>query len=306
MDKIYPTNFKSFLKWVFTNKTREKIYKDLGMPQPFDVTLRDGLQSLSKCHQKCYSLDKKKEMYNKIYSTYYPANIEIGSIVSSNVLPVFSDTIDLFNEVNDYNIKNYILIPNKKKLLEVVNIPNLINFSFITSASNSFQLKNTKLSLNDSYKELISMIEVLENNKINTNIKLYISCINECPIEGKLDNDIIVNEILKLNKLNINNICLSDTCGTLHVDDFEYIVDTCNYFGIPFSKFSLHLHVNPNKIDETKYIMYRAFDRKINSFDVSLLDTGGCSVTINKKNILPNLSYDLFYKFIVDYIELKS
>jgi hypothetical protein len=134
-------------------------------------------------------------------------------------------------------------------------------------------------------------------------VKLYVSCINECPIEGKIDNDFIVNKLLMINKMNVDNICLSDTCGTLDVDDFEYIVDTCNFFGLPSSKLSLHFHVKNGREDIVEKIIHKALDRRIINFDVSLLETGGCSVTMNKNQISPNLSYELYYKFLVNYIE---
>jgi isopropylmalate/homocitrate/citramalate synthase len=126
----------------------EKIYNQLGSPKPFDVTLRDGLQSLSKEEQKIYTLEKKKELYEKINLIYHPKNIEIGSIVSPRVLPIFSDTLELFNDIENsydkkHSSKNYILIPTKDKLLEVIDIPHLNNFSFITSVSDVFQKKNT-------------------------------------------------------------------------------------------------------------------------------------------------------------------
>jgi hypothetical protein len=105
--------------------------------------------------------------------------------------------------------------------------------------------------------------------------------------------------------MNVDNICLSDTCGTLDVEDFEYIVDTCNFFGLPSSKLSLHLHVKNGRENIVEKIIHKALDRRILDFDVSLLETGGCSVTMNKNQIAPNLSYELYYKSLVNYIEEK-
>ena len=106
--------------------------------------------------------------------------------------------------------------------------------------------------------------------------------------------------------MNVDSICLSDTCGTLNEEDFEYIIDTCVYFGLPLSKFSLHLHVNKSRESEVEKIIHKALDRKIINFDVSLLDTGGCSVTMNKDRISPNLSYELYYKSLCNYIMKKK
>ena len=57
---------------------------------------------------------------------------------------------------------------------------------------------------------------------------------------------------------------------------------------------------------EVEKIIHMALDRKIINFDVSLLDSGGCSITIPKENLVPNLSYELYYKSIVNYIKRKT
>jgi len=315
---MYPRCAESFKKWYLSSYKFGKIYNDLGKPKPFDVTLRDGLQSLTKEEQNNLTTNDKLKIYNDI-SIYRPRNIEIGSIVSEKVLPVFKDTLEIFEILTKLTCKDYItnqkkenyfiVIPNQNKLESVGKNPKINYFSFITSVSNSFQLKNTKMSLTESDKDIYEMLYELDVSKYRGRppfVKLYVSCINECPIEGKVDNDFIVHRLLTLNKMNVDSICLSDTCGTLNEEDFEYIVDTCAFFGLPLSKFSLHLHVNKNREKEVEKIIHKALDRKIINFDVSLLDSGGCSVTMNREKISPNLSYDLYYKSLCNYIMKKT
>jgi hypothetical protein len=105
--------------------------------------------------------------------------------------------------------------------------------------------------------------------------------------------------------MNVENICLSDTCGTITTEDFEYIIESCLFFGLAPRKFSLHLHVKNDRKNEVESLIHKALDFKINKFDVSYLKTGGCSVTMKKTNLSPNLSYDLYYKSFVSYIEKK-
>ena len=313
---MYPRCAESFKKWYLSSYKFGKIYNDLGKPKPFDVTLRDGLQSLAKEEQKKLTTSDKLKLYHNI-SIHRPKNIEIGSIVSEKVLPVFKDTLDIFEILTklrskDYMInqkKYFILIPNQSKLSSVVNNPKINYFSFITSVSNSFQLKNTKMTLEESDKDIYEMLYELDVSKHRGSppfIKLYVSCINECPIEGKINNDLIVDRLLTLNKMSVDSICLSDTCGTLNEVDFEYIVDTAAYYGLPLSKISLHLHVSKNRESEVEKIIHKALDRKIINFDVSLLDSGGCSVTMDREKISPNLSYDLYYKSLCNYIMKKK
>ena len=57
--------YYSFTKLDLLNKKEVMLYNKLGSPKPFDVTLRDGLQSLSKENQKLYTLEKKKKFMKK-------------------------------------------------------------------------------------------------------------------------------------------------------------------------------------------------------------------------------------------------
>ena len=134
--------------------------------------------------------------------------------------------------------------------------------------------------------------------------KLYISCITDCPIAGKQDPDYILRELLMYHySYEFDELCMSDTCGSLTFDDYEYLVDALIHFGVPPSKLSLHLHVSETNRDEIRKILWHSFQKKICKFDVSMVETGGCSVTMQPDQRLPNLSYDLFYHFLERYIE---
>lgn len=314
---IFPRCAKTFKQWCKTNNKYYLFNKHiLKEPKPFDTTLRDGLQGLKLEEQGKFTLRDKLNLYHRLRTKHDLYDMEIGSLVSKKIMPIFSDTLDLYHCTQIYkkNINytipnNYILIPNKKKLKLVINNKLVNHFSFITSVSNSFQLRNTNMTLIQSDQEIYEMLYELDDNITRTkkaNIKLYVSCINECPIEGKIDNDFIIHRLLHLQKMNVDTICLSDTLGTLELEDFEYIIDTCKYFGLPMSQVSLHLHVQPKREEIVRDIIYMALDRKIFNFDVSELTTGGCSVTINKSQLMPNLSYEMYYKTLCNYIIRKT
>lgn len=320
------TNYHSFMKICSSNQKWLQKYQQLGYPKPFDVSLRDGLQSLSKEDQAKFTLQHKINIYKDIMQTQDPLQIEIGSVTSNKVLPIFNDSKDLLDYTrNNYKDKqHFMLIPNKSKLSNLLSDITIKSdilqerdckyISLITSVSNSFQKKNTKKSIAENRVEINEMLTMLANTvNPNYHIKLYISCINECPMEGKINNDLIVDEIVKYHRetnsskiIPIDNICLSDTMGTLEETDFTYIVDKCNQQGVPFSTFSLHLHVNQKTIQSAEKIFFKALDRKITLFDVSLLESGGCSVTMSQKQLSPNLSYDLYYEYLLKYIMSKT
>lgn len=259
----------------------------------FDVTLRDGLQSI----KTCYSLSSKKEILDEIIKKRNPSFIEVGSIVSPKILPQMNDSIELYKYAK-YKYKNnhefYMLVPNLKSLN--IALKNKVeNISLITSISESFQKKNTSKTLPESKNEIKQMIEYNDINKI----KLYISCIDTCPIEGKQSIGKIIDEVLYYNTLNnINELCLSDTCGELNYLNFVKIIDQLLLY-IPSTKISLHLHVSENNYENVYNIIRYAFNKCIYKYDVSYYkNLGGCSVTIDSK-LNGNLTYNMLESCLV-------
>jgi len=308
----YSKCVRTFLE-LYQNNSNKNI--KLLRVNPFDVTLRDGLQTLTSDEQSNYITDLKKQLYKEIIEKYNPKNLEIGSCVNTKIFPIFRDTEDLFNSIQD-NKNKYILVPNKEKLMDAIKF-GATNFSFITSVSNSFQLKNTKMTIQENLNNLNNMIHFLddyssfkidiENGDVieefrNFYVKLYVSCINECPIEGKISTNDIVRELYYLSGKKFDKICLSDTCGTLTNEEFHEIIGKLYEIGADINKFTLHLHVKPEREDEVEKIVHTAIDCGIKEFDVSYLKSGGCSITMDKNKLAPNMSYEQYYKFLTNYL----
>jgi len=274
-----------------------------------DVSLRDGIQNAKV---ENFPTEHKKKVFQNIMSSENPPKIEVGSLTSYRILPIMKDSIEIYKHALEYidkeklNTDVYILVPSLSKLnLAIKN--KIQNYSFITSTSNAFQLRNTCRTLDRTKEELKTMFERLgDNSSENSKKKLYISCIDHCPITGKIDKEFIVKELLYYNTTyNFDEICLSDTCGNLSFENFFYIIENATYLGIPTSKMSVHLHISNENMDNMKKIVKYCFENEINKFDISTLATGGCSITIENKKLLPNLSYGVFYSILYEYIYEK-
>lgn len=301
---VYPG--MSTLTRILQCPQKKSIYRIIN-PSLFDVSLRDGIQSANPVH---YPTNIKRDIFRTIFHTYYPDKMEIGSIVSPKVLPIMADTVDLHEYVMDYledkpsATKPFVLVPNHAYLKAAIH-SGMYHFSFITSVSNAFQLKNTRKTIDEVKRELKEMEETLNCYQRTHHRKLYISCIDECPLTGKIDHDFIVREILYYHThYDFSEICLSDTMGTLTSENFKYIIDTIRVFGIPTYKLSLHLHMSETNQDDIRRMIWHCFDKGIRKFDVSFLTEGGCSVTMGKQ-ALSNLTYDYFYEVVDKYIERK-
>jgi hypothetical protein len=194
------------------------------------------------------------------------------------------------------------LIPSEKKMLPAIE-HGITNFSFITSVSDQFQIRNTTKTIQETKYDFDVLFNKWFKVPCQFNKKLYISCINKCPILGKMDNDFVLKEVLYYHqKYDFDEICLSDTTGNLDYNDFEYIVENTLYFGVPHSKLSFHFHCPEKNRENLEKILFYCFSNKLNKFDVSMLETGGCSITMDSTTLKPNLSYDLFYSILDRYI----
>ena len=280
-------------------------YDRLFTPILTDVSLRDGLQG---ANIKDYPTNKKKVILDDIVKHYNPAKIELGSLVNPKILPIMADSMELYQYAKEKyatnNLDFFMLIPSMKQF-EIAMKYNIKNLVFITSISDAFQKKNTNRTIEETKADfkIITKSLLREHFYEMRYTKLYISCIQQCPIKGVLDEDNIINEIFYYhNNYRFNELCLSDTMGTLDAYELDYILKRLIYIGVPSSKFSLHLHYSPSNIQNIENLLHVCFKYNITKYDVSMIDTGGCSVTMKPDELRSNLTYDLFYDIYNRYI----
>ena len=154
-----------------------------------------------------------------------------------------------------YKKPNSILI--NSTLEDALVTKQVTNISFMTSCSNNFQKKNVNKTVYETKEELDNIFDVLKNREhMNIKKKLNVCCITECPIDGKIDIDYILHEILMYNtKYELDEIRLLDICGSLKYEDYKYIVDALIYFGVLRTKIGVNLNININNRDEINKIM---------------------------------------------------
>jgi len=269
----------------------------------FDVTLRDGLQSISKI----YNVTNKLQMFEKIIIHRRPNAIEIGSIVSPKKVPQMSNTIELFKKISSSCLPIhkptdiYIMTPTLKSV-ELACIHNVQNFSFVTSISNICHKKNFNRTIAETKNELNFMMKHVATIKTDTKVKLYISCIDNIPLIGKLGCFYVMNEIMYYYDTydKIDELCLTDTYGSLRFLDFKHIIDALVIRNVDFDRFSLHLHQQYDKQNLTNIIVY-AMKNGISRFDVSnISELGDCIVTMDKymDKMNGNLHYEQIYEYL--------
>ncbi len=275
-----------------------------------DVSLRDGIQSMTP---QDITYSNKIDIFHRIYSQAVAKNIEIGSFVNTSTVPVMKDVAqfhrycaEFIDDIPEgaYEPKLHALVPNLKYLEKAVK-EKVEGVSFVVSTTYAFQKRNTGKSLWDAHREIMNMDTYLSLNHNRHSIlhkKVYISCINECPLSGIIHPERAFHIInMYYNFINIDEICLSDTCGTLKVDDLAPIIERCKAAGFDTNMLSLHIHEGQRTNEETRSLISYALDNGIIRFDVSILTTGGCMMTLPAEKRHANLRYETLYDAIFAY-----
>jgi hypothetical protein len=189
--------------------------------------------------------------FHRIIANHSPNYIELGKL----------DKISL-NNISFYDYtKSYL---NQRGITSelIVNRPTHMDtcshISFMTSISPDYQEKTENLSI----KETQVILERMKKNEKNIRKKLYITCINECPITGAIDIDFALHQIKNYHQnYNFDELSLCDTCGTLDYKTFKYIIGYLNFVGIPSSKIGFQLRINENIDDNIRYGLKNGFIR---------------------------------------------
>jgi hydroxymethylglutaryl-CoA lyase len=246
-------------------------------------------------------LDKQADVTRSIMRGIHA--IEVGAFTSPKIIPAMQYTRDLLDYAYFLEPRGQytILVPNharfQKSLTDSI-YQKVTGFSYITSASPAFQQKNTRQTLEETHKDIVKCVNFAG---INKTAKVYVSCINHCPLTGRVHDEAIYAAIrpyiVMVSNGEIDEVCLADTCGTLRRDDFQRIIETLYMLGLPYENMGLHLHVSmsdPVQCEEARRILWCAFDRGVGAVDVATSQGGGCSVTIAADKIAPNLTHDFY------------
>lgn len=321
---IYPKCAQTFLSFIKRREPYIDTFFKLGMPKAWDCTLHDGVQSLAFEEQAQFKIaDKSKLLFENI-ARYKPYAIDLGSFTSPKLLPVMANNIKFFKKTQeDYSrisLKKpnaYIHIFNTKQLDYLLNQNLFQCISMSSSLSEDFQQHNTQFSREAMKRNIYEVVRELDyfcyNREVITmpypRVKLSLNCFTKCPFGGFIDDKLIVDSIVEFyHKVKPDSLVLKDTCGLLEAKEMERILAKCFDQGVKPKRLAMHYHVLPSKpIDNAEEhvssLINQALDMGITTFEVSSLKTGGCPHKISPK-APQNLTYDLFYKTIVDRILL--
>ena len=172
----------------------------------FEVGPRDGLQNI----KNEIPINKKIELIN-ILSTTGIGKIEFGSFVSAKWVPQMRGTNEIFEEImRGDGVKYTALTPNLKGFENALHAK-VDEVAVFAAASETFSQKNVNCSIDESLARFRDLFKNASEKKVP--VRGYVSCIVECPYEGKISPESVLKVASQLLDMGCYEVSLGDTIG---------------------------------------------------------------------------------------------
>lgn len=205
--------------------------------------------------------------------------LDVGSFVSAKAIPQMSDTTLVLDKIDLSSTKTELLtiVANVKGAEHAVQFEQVNVLGFPLSISNTFQLRNTNRSIEDSLNELEKIAVISERH--NKKLVVYLSMGFGNPYGDLWHTTILAEFITKItSSLNISTIALSDTIG-IATPELVYSVFSDLLKNEYHTELSAHLHVVPQNASAIFEAAYRSGCRR---FDGAIRGFGGCPMAEDK------------------------
>ena len=172
----------------------------------FEVGPRDGLQNI----KNEIPINKKIELID-ILSTTGIEKIECGSFVSAKWVPQMRGTNEIFEEIiRGDGVKYTALTPNLKGFENALQAK-VDEVAVFAAASETFSQKNVNCSIDESLARFRDLFKKASEKKVP--VRGYVSCIVECPYEGKISPESVLKVASQLLDMGCYEVSLGDTIG---------------------------------------------------------------------------------------------
>lgn len=230
-----------------------------------EVGPRDGLQN-----EKEWIPTEHKIKWINMLSDTGVKEIEYSSFVSPKMIPALKDAREVGRNIKrNPNVIYSALVPNRKGL-EFALEAGIDRASVFMSASEAHNKRNINKSIEETYPVLTEVIkEAKAAGKLVTG---YVSTVFDCPYEGKITPEQVLDVCLRLVDAGVDDLSLGDTIGTAVPTDVEKLLEVLLKH---FPKEKLILHFHDTRGMAIANIM-TSLHYGINRFDSTVGGLGGC------------------------------
>jgi hydroxymethylglutaryl-CoA lyase len=230
-----------------------------------EVVTRDGFQA----EQKFVPTEEKIALMNRLSHAGY-AKIEVTSFTSPKAIPMLADAEAVMKGIERVpGVEYTVLIPNLKGAERALSV-GVDEFNLVMSVSEAHNQSNLKMSREDSFQGLLSVIDLAHTNHTAVNISLSTSF--GCPMSGMITLPELMVWVDRFAEVGVRGISICDTTGMANPAQVQTVCEAVQS-KYPDLQWTLHFH-NTRGMGLANALA--AVNSGIDRFDASLGGLGGC------------------------------
>jgi hydroxymethylglutaryl-CoA lyase len=251
---------------------------------------RDAMQGIKEYF---IDTDVKAKYINKLLKVGFDT-IDFGSFVSPKAIPQMRDTAEVLNKLELGATKSKLLaiVANERGTKDACQFEEIDYLGYPFSISETFQLRNTNATIDQSLKRLGSIQELSE--KHNKKLVVYVSMGFGNPYGDVWNVEIVQKWVDLLADMGIKILSLSDTIGVANRETIEYLFNNL-IPPYPDVEFGAHFHTRP---DEWKEKIDAAYKNGCRRFDGAIKGYGGCPMA--KDDLTGNMPTEKMLQYFSD------
>ena len=245
---------------------------------------RDAMQGIATF----IPTEKKVQYLNHLLSLGFD-RLDFGSFVSEKAIPQLKDTREVLSQLNDSPTKLLAIVANERGADEALTHERIEFIGYPFSVNNTFQLRNTGKSIEESLSVLQS-IQKKTSDK-NKNLVVYLSMAFGNPYDEMWNEEIATSFANRLvNEFGVSEIMMSDTIGSATPDSISQLFKATQ--SLSNCLVGAHLH---SRYDNALVKIQSAYDNGCRRFDGAFGGFGGCPMA--KDELVGNMPTELLLQF---------
>ena len=251
---------------------------------------RDALQGIKPFIPTSLKIEYLNQLLQVGFDT-----LDFGSFVSPKAIPQMRDTAEVLKGLDlSTSTRLLAIVANTRGASQAVEFDEISFLGYPFSISETFQLRNTNATIEDSLGRLMRIKELADQK--NKEVVVYLSMGFGNPYGDEWNVDIVSHWVEQLSSKGFKILQLSDTIGVATPDSISYLFNGL-IPAYPDIEIGAHLHTTPNDWEAKLNAAYQSGCKR---FDGALRGYGGCPMA--KDDLTGNMPME----HIVHYFNEKS
>lgn len=231
----------------------------------YEVGPRDGLQNQSRL----IAAADKIALVDRLSAAGF-SHIEVTSFVSPKWVPQMGDAAEVLAGISRKPGVTYAALTPNLRGFEAAMASHAGEVAIFASASEGFSQKNINCSIAESLQRFAPIVQAARAAGVP--VRGYVSCVTDCPYDGKTPPDAVADLAEKLIAMGCREVSLGDTIGAGTPATVGPMLEAV-LGRVPADQLAGHFHdTNGRALDNIRASLARG----IKVFDASVGGLGGC------------------------------